>query len=264
MNVPAARRALAVLRVLAASPGPMTAASLARSLDLPRSSVYHLLAALAEDGFVAHYPEERRWGLGVSAFELGSAYQRQDPLARQAGPVLAAMVRRLPRGLPAVAHAGVLHGRETLYVATASTPRRLTAVIETGVRLPASLTASGRALLAVLPVAQLRALFPDRDSFVDRTGLGPLTPAALRDALAAERRAGYAVERGYVTTGYASVAAAAVPRQRPDDGGAMDVVAPLGSIGVTVAADDLDPATEGRLADAVTRGARDLSRRLGG
>ena len=273
-TVPAARRALAVLRVLAAAPSPLTAASLARTLGLPRSSVYHLLAALTDDGFVAHYPEERRWGLGVSAFELGSAYQRQDPLARQAGPVLAGLVRRLPSGLAAVAHAGVLHGRETLYVATATTSRRLTVVVETGVRLPATLTASGRALLASLPAAQLRALFPDAAAFVDRTGRGPRTPTALREALVAERRAGYAVERGFVTAGYASVAAstAAAARPLPSASSPALTSSPVppsalgpvaGSIGLTVADADLDPATEALLADAVRRGARELARRLG-
>ena len=256
-NVPAARRALAVLRLLAAAPAPVTAVSLARELGLPRSSTYHLLAAMAEDGFVAHYPEERRWGLGVSAFELGSAFQRQDPVARAARPVLTALVGRLPRTLAGVAHAGVLHGRETLYVATAATPRRLTAVVETGVRLPASLTASGRALLAGLPAAQVRALFPDADAFVDRTDLGPRTPSALRETLTAERRAGYAVERGYVTAGYASVAAATSPP-------GTDPAQLRASVGVTVAEADLSPAVERLLADAVSRGARELGRRLGG
>ena len=256
-NVPAARRALAVLRVLAAAPAPVTAVSLARELGLPRSSVYHLLAAMADDGFVAHYPEERRWGLGVSAFELGSAYQRQDPVARAARPVLRRLVRRLPRPLAGVAHTGVLHGRETLYVATAVTPRRLTAVVEAGVRLPASLTASGRALLAGLSAAQVRALFPDAEAFVDRTGLGPRTPTALRETLAAERRAGYAVERGLVTAGYASIAVATSPP-------GADPARLRASVGVTVAEADLSSAVERLLADAVGRGARELGRRLGG
>lgn len=51
-QVPAARRALAVLRLLASAPGPLPASAIARTLGLPRSSTYHLLAAMAEEGFV--------------------------------------------------------------------------------------------------------------------------------------------------------------------------------------------------------------------
>jgi DNA-binding IclR family transcriptional regulator len=61
-------------------------------------------------------------------------------------------------------------------------------------------------MLAKLPAAQVRALFPAAASFVDRTGRGPRSLPALRTLLGAERRQGWAVEDGYVTEGFASVA----------------------------------------------------------
>ncbi|MFN8170224.1 MAG: helix-turn-helix domain-containing protein, partial [Candidatus Nanopelagicales bacterium] len=51
-SVPAARNAVRLLRVLARSAEPLPAATLARRLALPRSSTYHLLSALADEGFV--------------------------------------------------------------------------------------------------------------------------------------------------------------------------------------------------------------------
>ena len=83
-NAPAAANALDVLEHLSRHAEPVPAASVARDLGLPRSSVYHLLKVLAGRGYVTHYPEERRFGLGPAAYELGSAYQRQAPLARVA------------------------------------------------------------------------------------------------------------------------------------------------------------------------------------
>lgn len=250
----AARRAMAVLRALASAPGPLPAARLAGELGIPRSSAYHLLAAMAEDGFVQHYPDDRRWGLGVSAFELGSAYSRHDPLARLAQPVLRQAVRRLPGDLAAVAHCAVLHGRETVYIATQSTDRSVSIVADVGVRLPASLTASGRSMLALLPAAQVRALFPDAAAFVDRTGVGPMTPSALTRLLAVERRAGASIEEGMVTPGFASVAASSVDR-----GGR-----PTASIGLTVHADTLDSAMAGLLSAAAQRAADELTRHIRG
>ena len=250
----AARRAMAVLRCLAASPEPLPAATIARATGMPRSSTYHLLTALAEDGFAVHYPDERRWGLGVSAFEIGNAYLRQDPIQRLARPVLRSLVRRLPSDIPAVAHCAVLHGRETLYIATQPTARSVSIVADVGVRLPASLTASGRAMLALLPAAQVRALFPDATAFVDRTGSGPTTPTALARLLAAERAVGVSVEEGMVAPGFASVAASAVDRTGR----------PAASIGVTVHEEHLERRTRRVLAAAVRRSAEQLSHHVGG
>ena len=65
----------------------------------------------------------------------------------------------------------------------------------------------GRAILAALPSAQVRALFSDRGSFVERHGGGPRTLSALRTVLAETRQRGFATEDGEVTRGFASVAA---------------------------------------------------------
>ncbi|WP_298182675.1 IclR family transcriptional regulator [Saccharomonospora sp.] len=202
-DVPALRRGLAVLRLLATKAEPVTAASVARELGLPRSTTYHLLSELVNAGFATHLPEERRYGLGLAAFEVGSAYLRHDPLEELARPLL----RRLVSRLDLTAHLGVLHGAETLYLLREQPRWPLGLVTDVGVRLPAHLPASGRAMLAHLPAAQVRALFPSAASFVLRTERGPTDLPRLRRLLSAERRRGWAVEDGYVTEGFASVAA---------------------------------------------------------
>lgn len=228
-QVPAARNALRLLQALARRPAPVAAATLARELALPRSTTYHLLAELERAGFVVHLLAEQTWGLGVGAFELGSAYSRQAPLARLAAPVLARLVDHVGH----TAHLAVLHGREVLYVVEERAPGRPSLVTDVGVRLPAQLTASGRAVLAGLPAAQVRALFPDPTAFVDRHGTGPASLTALRALLVQVRRRGYATEDGEVTPGFASVAAAV-----PDHAGH-----PAAGVAVTYPADrppDLD------------------------
>ncbi len=251
-NVPAATRALAALRVLAAAPGPMTASALARELGVPRSSTYHLLAAMAAEGFVVHYPEEERWGLGVAAFEIGAAYLRHEPLERLGRPVVVRLADQAARIQPVVAHLGVLLGRETVYLVREGTPVPVTVLVEVGVRLPASLTASGRAMLAGLPAAQVRVLFGSREWLVDRTGRGPLTPSALTRLLAAERASGWAQEDGFIVDGFSSVAAAALDH----DG------RPVASLGLTFRSDRADDAQRTALAGLAVRAARELTRRL--
>ena len=159
-KVPAAENTLRMLKLLASKRGPMAASTIATSLDLPRSSVYHLLGVMEQNGFVLHLHEEQRYGLGISAFELSSAYSRQEPLSRLGRPMLAALVD----GIGESAHLAVLHGRDVLYIVEERAKNRPSLVTDVGVRLPSHLTASGRAILAALPKSQVRALYPERRS----------------------------------------------------------------------------------------------------
>ncbi len=247
-QVPAATRTLRVLRYLARQPDPVTLDRLAAEVGLPRSTAYHLVNAMIEEGFVAHLPEEHRYGLGVAAFEVGSGYARQEPLQRITRRHLASLVDAVGQS----AHLAVLHGRDVLYVLEERAPGRPPLVTDVGVRLPAQLTASGRAILAALPPAQVRALFPDRTAFVDRHGAGPMSLSALRVLLAETRQRGYAVERGEVTPGFASVAAAVLDHNAH----------PVAGVAVTYPVDaglDVD-----RAVAATQRCAATVTRRLGG
>ncbi|GGC80607.1 IclR family transcriptional regulator [Tersicoccus solisilvae] len=205
-KVPAATNTLRVLRFLASRRGPVSAASIAAALDLPRSTVYHLLQVMADEGFVTHLPEERLYGLGIAAFELSSAWVRQDPMARLGAPLLHALVDTVGES----AHLALLHGRDVVYVVEERAPGRPSLVTEVGVRIPAHLTASGRSMLAELPRAQVRALYPHREAFssrAERTAI--MGPARLRAELDRTRARGYAIEEGDVTPDFASVAVAA-------------------------------------------------------
>lgn len=250
-QVPAATRALRVLRYLASQPDPVPLDRIAQAVGLPRSTAYHLVTAMIEEGFVVHLPDERCFGLGVAAFEVGTGYERQAPLQRMARRPLAALVDQVGQS----AHLAVPHGRDVLYVLEERAPGRPPLVTDVGVRLPAQLTASGRAILANLPASQIRALFPDRDAFVQRQGIGPTSLSALRALLADTRRRGYAVEDGDVTPGFQSVAAAVLDHNQ----------LPVAAVAVTYAGDDGEAtmATDD-LVVAVRRTASVLSRRIKG
>jgi DNA-binding IclR family transcriptional regulator len=203
-KVPAAENTLRVLKLLASKRGPLAASTIASTLELPRSTVYHLLDVMEQNGFVLHLHEEQRYGLGVSAFELSSAYSRQEPLSRLGRPLLAALVDRIGES----AHLAVLHGRDVLYLVEERAKGRPSLVTDVGVRLPSHLTASGRAILAALPKAQVRALYPNAAAFSVRhsTEFQISKYSALQAHLDQVRTRGYATEHGEVTAGFGSVA----------------------------------------------------------
>ena len=125
---------------------------------------------------------------------------------------VALLLDRLVRGapVPVVAQLAVLAGSDVSYVGQVAAPRAPTTVVRIGVRLPAHLTATGRAMLAALPPAQVRALFPHRDSLITRRGVGPRSLPELDRILADVRVDDVATEDGEITAGYASVAATGI------------------------------------------------------
>lgn len=249
-QVPAATRALRVLRFLATQADPVPLDRVMRACDLPRSTAYHLLNTMIDEGFVVHLAEEHRYGLGVAAFEVGSGFTRQEPLARLARRPLAELVDRTGHG----AHLAVLHGRDVLYVVEERAPGRPPLVTDVGVRLPAHLTASGRAILAMLPASQVRALYPDRNAFVDRHGHGPTSLSALRAILTDTRQRGHADEDGEVTPGLQSVAAAVLDHNAH----------PVAGVAVTFPSEGAGPTEVAAVARAVTATAALLTRRVSG
>lgn len=250
-KVPAAENTLRILRYLASRAGPVPAFSIATALKLPRSSVYHLLTVLREQGFVVHFPEDGVYGLGLAAHELSSAYQRQAPLARLARPLLTALVDRQGEN----GHLAVLHGAHVVYLIEERARHRPFLASDEGVRLPAYLTASGRALLAGLRPADLRALYPARSAFVSRhPEEADWSPGRLRAELQRTRARGWASEDGDITPGLGSVAVAAR--------GHLDL--PVAAVALTFVSTTIDEPRRVELAAAVRDVAAALSRRLHG
>lgn len=247
-DAPAAAQALRLLTLLAGQAEPLAASRIAAGLGTARSTTYRLLGVLTEQGFVTYLPDSRTYGLGVAAYELGSAYSRQAPLARIARP----LVRRLVDRTGQNAHLAVLSGRDVLYVIEERAPGRPVLVTDVGVRLPATLTASGLALLSALPAAQVRALFPDAAAFVSGDS-GPTTPTALRRLLVDLRRRGYATEEGSVTPGLSSIGAAALDHTGH----------PVAAVASTYVEGELIGPGRPELARAVVATADQLTRRLG-
>lgn len=204
VQVPAAESTLRIIEFLATQRGPVAAQTIASSLKIPRSSIYQLLQVLCSHGFVVHLPEEKRYGLGPATFELSSAYSRQQPLTRLAAPLLAKLVDTVGES----GHLAILQGTDVLYLIEERAQNRPSLVSDVGVRLPAHLTASGRALLSALPPAQLRALYSSSDlpaAFMPQAKPGPTQYRQLKKILVETATKGYATENSEITRGFSSV-----------------------------------------------------------
>lgn len=208
---PAVTRAAAILELLAENGGVAAGPSeLARRLGLPKSSIANVCGALAEAGLV------RRVGtgfaLGRKLAELGGAYLAAMDLVQEFYDAC----QELETGSDETIQLAVLDGVEMTYLARhdGRQPVRLTSQI--GRRLPASVTATGKAALASFDTAEVRRRLTGVE-------LPSLTPRSHRsvDALLTDlevvRDRGYSMDDEETVEGVVCFGIA-IPGRGPGDG----------------------------------------------
>ncbi|MBF6387737.1 IclR family transcriptional regulator [Nocardia farcinica] len=176
--------------------GPLTLAQVTSRTGLPRSSVHRLLEQLAGAGWLARSPEQT-YELGVKAYEMGQAALNQNRLLQGARPVMQAFAHRT--GLT-VQLAVVDHG-DTVYLAKVNGRSSGPTPTAVGQRVPAHLTAVGKAQLAVTEAGRNPQVIQglahtDNGELVRRTVHSITTDTQLAEELAGVRDRGAAFDRG--------------------------------------------------------------------
>ena len=246
--VPSVTRALALLDLLAQERAPMGLARLASSLGLPKSSVHALCNTLLTLGYLRRQ--------GDAGFFIGP---RVMPLADAfvSGTDVAQSFNRLwdEMGTPPeeTVILSVLNGTDVVYVAARSGVRPLGLAFRVGMRLPAHLAASGRAMLAFQPPEAVRAMYAGFPLSPPARGAA-LTVDVLLEELAHTRRRGYSVDDEGVREGVHCIGA-------PVFDATSAVVA---GVGVCIQKAVVDAPTRAKHLKTVLRVAGDLSQRLGG
>ena len=137
-------RALSILDLLSRNEGQMTLVEVATQLKIPKSSALTVLRALVSAEFCAS-DDRGHYRLGVRSFEVGAAYLRSMTPVRSATPEL----EHLTDSLGVTSHFAVLDHDEVVYLAKHDPPGLgLKLASSLGARLPAAVTAVGKAQLA--------------------------------------------------------------------------------------------------------------------
>ena len=209
---PAVTRAGAILDLLAENAGEAAGPSeLARRLGLPKSSIANICNALAEIGLV------RRIGTGFSLgrklAELGGAYLASVDQVQE----FYEASQLLPTGSVETVQLAILDGLEMTYLARhdGRQPVRLTSQI--GRRLPATVTATGKAALASLPEDELDRRLAGLTVLPVLTANSIGSVEQLRADLAVVRDRGYAMDDEETVEGVVCFGVM-IPGRRPGEG----------------------------------------------
>ncbi|MGB6053912.1 MAG: IclR family transcriptional regulator [Burkholderiaceae bacterium] len=208
--------ALRLIARLADCPEPQNVADLARALELPRPTVYRLLATLIEHRMVVR--DATRYRLGLRLLELGGSALGAANLDAAAQPHL----RELAGRTGETAHFAVLDGKEVCYVSKVDGGHPIRMLSHVGWRGPLHATAVGKVLLAWSGPDLLEQVI--QEERVAHTARTLVDPARLRQEVEKTRVAGWAVDDQELLDGLVCLAAPVLAGSRLV--GAMSVSGP--------------------------------------
>ena len=186
MNVKQAANVLELIEFFAQHRRPATLAEVSRHFDWPRSSTFNLLGTLAGRGYL--YEPRARGGYYPSPKWLALLQQveRAEPIPEALHALLHSLVER--SGETAVLAA--TSGAHAVFVASVESPHAIRYIANPGKLVPLHVTATGRALLSLLPAA-------DRASVLRRATFERYTPTTLMSVAAVEKEIQRSLQRGW-------------------------------------------------------------------
>jgi DNA-binding IclR family transcriptional regulator len=216
-------------------------------LGLPKATVHRLLTLLKQRGYVDQ-DGQSGYSLGLKCFELGEHWNRRFDLRTFARPYL----EKLNRELEETVQLAIYDQGDAVYIDKLESPQRVLARPDASNRAPATVVATGRALLAFQSLGELELqLARPLPKYTDDT---PTSPEQVAEVLDEVRVQGYAVNTGTYRDGICGLAA-------PIRNSTGAVVA---SLGIIVPAHRFNDGNMDRYREVVTRIAVEASAAMGG
>ncbi len=213
-------RALAILGCFGAEHPQLGISDIAEQLHLPRSTVHRILTTLEAWGYIQQDESSSKYQLGLKLFEMGTLVRATSSLRHAALPVLEQLVQETKEA----ALLTVYDNGDVLYLEVREYPQPVKIAANPGDRLPAYCTASGKALLSVLPPEEVERVLAR--PLIRRTPKTITDPDQLRHELALIRQRGYSISDEEHGVGVRGVAAPILTREG-NGLGAVAIVGPV-------------------------------------
>lgn len=227
----AVSRSLGILEALAQAGAPLRMSRLSEQVGLQKSTVHRILQTLIALGYVEQEADTGRYGASLKLWELGSAIVFEHPVKRTAASFLQALHKEVGETVSLL----VPSGGDVLYLERLVSPRPIRFSVRPGSRVPALLTAGGRAMLAQSPNLKIAAAQAVLDAAHRRT----FEVVDVVRLLEETQRRGYSISRD--TPGVLSMGCAIAGRSG----------APAAAISVSAPLERISPDGEQRTATAL-------------
>ena len=247
-QAPAVVRALAVLDLLSRQTEPISLARLTSELALPKSSVRVICNTLATCGFVRRHADGS-YRLSSKIVSLAESFLAGTDVAREFNAIWSDS-RSSPEETVLLS---VLSGSDAVYVAVRNSIRPLGLAFRVGLKFPAWVSASGKAMLANLPAEEARQIASEGMQSAGNPG-GPRALNTLLKELELTRQRGYSIDDQGIREGVYAFGAPVF-----DAAGAV-----VAAVSVCVSTASLEGKAAARHRDVALAVAGELTERLGG
>jgi DNA-binding IclR family transcriptional regulator len=244
-------RAAALLKVVAEQPGDFTVAQVASKLKLPASSTHRLLHLLISQDLVAPSSTPHRYTIGVALYRMSALISQRMQLSEVAAPYLRAVTETC--GETCLLGVYLPQQRQMMFAATESGSHPLQYVVRLHEQLPVYWGASGQAIMAWLPDAEIRQICAEAAAS-PTSGSAPFAEDVMAERLALIRERGYGFTKGEKLPDAVGLAAPIFGADR----------AVIGDLCITLPRTRFSDDQEAELAAVLVDQAAQLSHALGG
>ena len=194
--VPAVARAAAILELLGEKGVAIASNEIARQLGIPKSSTANICLELEAVGLVVR--RDAGYALGRKVVELGGQYLGSIDSLREYYDLCAS----LPVMSRESSRLAILDGTDVLYLGRYEGRQQIRLTANIGDRFPAICTATGKALLANLPLGEAEERYREKPhAFVKMTDKSIMSVVQLSKDLKLTRERGYAMDDEEATPG---------------------------------------------------------------
>ena len=151
-------RALDIIRLISNSRNGMGVTEIANQMDINKSSVYRILATLAQYGYVEKDHEHEKYKLGYTFLDIGARLLESIDLRKEAMPYLL----QLEEETNEVIHLVVYDQGEVVYIEKLEGTELMRMHSQGGKRAPMHCTSVGKAILAYLPEEKVKEILSEK------------------------------------------------------------------------------------------------------
>lgn len=208
-QAPTVRKAFQILELVSANASMLTLSDISRRLDISKSTVHGIAAALEEVGALVRDPATRRYAPGMTLYEMGLAAHSRIDLKDVARPHMEELAGRTQESV----FLGTRSGEHVLVLDIVESAQELKITSPVGTRIPLLAGATGKAFLSAMSEERALGILRSRrlTAYTHRT---ITDPERYVDEIREARRRGYALDDEEYISGVRAVASS-IPGDGP-------------------------------------------------